>query len=430
MQIDPKFLEVPEDFSILIVEDSKVSREYLKNILQYHYKNIYLAENGLEGIQKFKEWDPLIVISDISMPEMDGLTMIRELKKIKNHFYAIILSAHDEKEFLKDAISIGVYRFISKPIQIPELLSTIENIKEIHIYQEKINRQAELIEIILNALDIILIITDGKELHALNHYGLQFIGFSSLSEFKQKHKCICEFFIEKEGFIKNSKDWLQIAESLSHEQRKVIIQKNSTKENHIFSINIHNLSLHPNLKIIFFYDITVLEKQKEELKELATMDFLTKIYNRHHFHTILEFHMEKHLRYKELNPFSLVMLDLDHFKKINDTYGHLIGDEVLKEFASLVKQNIRKADFFARWGGEEFLILSTENTKEQLIEFAEKIRNLVKLHFEKHPKLPPMTVSIGVTQFRSTDNLNLILERVDQALYLAKEKGRNRVEFL
>lgn len=430
MQIDSKLLETRDDFKILIVEDSKVSREYLKKILETYYKEIIIAENGLEGIQKFKEFKPKLIITDIRMPEMDGLSMIDELKKIQNHFYAIVLSAHDEKEFLKEAITKGVYKFISKPIDIQELLITIREIKKNIEYQEKINRQHLLIETILNSLNVIVVITNGQELLALNQYGLNFTGYSTLSDFKQEHKCICEFFLDEEGFIKNTGDWVEKAKELESYKRKVKIQNYHTKEKHIFIIDIQNFELDSNYYIVVFYDITLQEEQSEELKKLATIDFLTGIYNRQHFHTLLEFHLEKHLRYKELHPFGLLLLDFDHFKKINDTYGHLIGDKVLKEFCKVIKQNIRKSDFFARWGGEEFMILSTENTKEQLIYFAEKIRRLIEDHFSHHKELPKLTVSIGVTQFHPKDNLTLLLERVDEALYLAKHKGRNRIEYL
>lgn len=430
MQIDSKLLETRDDFKILIVEDSKVSREYLKKILETYYKEIIIAENGLEGIQKFKEFKPKLIITDIRMPEMDGLSMIDELKKIQNHFYAIVLSAHDEKEFLKEAITKGVYKFISKPIDIQELLITIREIKKNIEYQEKINRQHLLIETILNSLNVIVVITNGQEIFALNQYGLNFTGYSTLSDFKQEHKCICEFFLDEEGFIKNTEDWIEKAKELESYKRKVKIQNYHTKEKHIFIIDIQNFELDSNYYIVVFYDITLQEEQSEELKKLATIDFLTGIYNRQHFHTLLEFHLEKHLRYKELHPFGLLLLDFDHFKKINDTYGHLIGDKVLKEFCKVIKQNIRKSDFFARWGGEEFIILSTENTKEQLIYFAEKIRRLIEDHFSHHKELPKLTVSIGVTQFHPKDNLTLLLERVDEALYLAKHKGRNRIEYL
>ncbi len=430
MQVDYQILEILDEIKILIVEDSKISREYLKKILNLHYKNVITAEDGLDGIKKFKEFLPSIIITDIRMPNMDGLTMIEELKKIHNHFYTIILSAHDEKEFLKDAISKGVYQFISKPIQIEELLNTIGEIKKIYIYQEKIKRQFQLIESILNSLEIIVVITNGTELFALNQYGLQFIGFSDLLELKKEHKCICEFFVNKEGYIQNSIDWLTKVKEAPPEQRKVIIQNYTTKENHIFSISLYDFSLNADYTIVLFYDITLLEKQKEKLKELATYDFLTGIYNRHHFHTILEFHIEKHKRYKELQAFGLLLMDLDHFKQINDTYGHLIGDEILKEFTELVKNHIRKSDFFARWGGEEFMILTTETTKEKLLLFAEKIRRIVEEYFSAHQKSINLTVSIGITIFKQEDYLTTLIDRADKALYLAKEKGRNRVEFL
>ncbi|GIX40725.1 MAG: GGDEF domain-containing protein [Leptospiraceae bacterium] len=430
MQIDPKLLEIKEDIKILIVEDSKLSREYTNQILKKYYNTIYTAENGIEGIEIFKTYLPDIVITDIRMPEMDGLTMLKEMKKINNNFYSIVLSAHDEKDILKTSILHGVTRFITKPIKIEELVKTIESIKKNILFTKKLNLQNQLIENILNSLDIIVAISDGNELYALNQYGLNLIGYSSIEEFRKEHKCICEFFINEPGFIQNTDNWLSKLETLEEEKRKILIYDVKLKQNRIFFVNAKPFLEDPQKKIVSFYDITLQEKQKEELKKLATIDFLTGIYNRHHFHTILQFQFEKQIRYPQLKPFAILMMDLDHFKEINDKHGHLIGDEVLKEFAHLVKNNIRKSDFFARWGGEEFIILVPETNREKALQLGEKIRSLVENHFKNNYKLPKVTVSIGISIYSSNDTIHSLIERADQALYMAKRNGRNRVEIL
>lgn len=430
MQIDQKLLQVDSTIKILIVEDSKLSREYTFRILNQYYDSILKAEDGLEGIELFKKFLPDIVITDIRMPNMDGLTMLKEMKNINEHFYSIVLSAHDEKELLKTSIIRGVVRFLTKPLNIDELLKTIESIKKTILFTRTLNLQNQLIENILNSLDIIVVISDGKELYALNQYGLSLIGYSSIEEFKKHHKCICEFFVNEPGFIKNDYSWLKEIENIEEENRKVMIFDVKLKQNRIFYVNVKPFLNDQNKKIVVLYDITLQEQQKEELKKLATIDYLTGIYNRHHFHTILQFQLEKQRRYLESKPFAILILDLDHFKQINDQYGHLIGDEVLKEFALTIKNNVRKSDFFARWGGEEFIILMPEANKEQALQLGEKVRSLIENHFKNHFKLPAITVSIGISLFSSNDTINSILERADQALYLAKKNGRNRVEIL
>ena len=167
-----------------------------------------------------------------------------------------------------------------------------------------------------------------------------------------------------------------------------------------------------------------LERYVKKIEQLSITDSLTKIYNRSKFESSLDYEIERARRYG--NPLSLIIFDIDHFKSINDTYGHLIGDSVLMEIANLVKNNIRSTDIFARWGGEEFVILAPNINKEQARILAEKIRRLIANHRFKY--VDHVTVSLGVTEFLPTDNKESFIKRADEALYLAKRKGRNRVE--
>jgi diguanylate cyclase (GGDEF)-like protein len=120
------------------------------------------------------------------------------------------------------------------------------------------------------------------------------------------------------------------------------------------------------------------------------------------------------------------MIDIDKFKNINDSYGHLIGDNILKEIAAILCDNIRKIDVLGRWGGEEFLIVDTESDEHKIIEFAEKIRKAIASHdFDKVGKV---TCSFGVTRYAKEDTASSLVIRADKALYLAKESGRNCVK--
>ncbi len=167
-----------------------------------------------------------------------------------------------------------------------------------------------------------------------------------------------------------------------------------------------------------------LERYVKRIEQLSITDSLTKIYNRSKFESSLDYEIERAKRYR--SPLSLIIFDIDHFKSINDTYGHLIGDSVLTEIAQLVKNNIRSTDIFARWGGEEFVILAPNIKKEQAKVLAEKIRKLIAHHHFKY--VDHVTVSLGVTEFLPTDTKESFIKRADEALYLAKRKGRNRVE--
>ena len=179
-----------------------------------------------------------------------------------------------------------------------------------------------------------------------------------------------------------------------------------------------------NVGIGFVLDITQRKEWEQKLEKLATTDGLTGILNRYAFNKFLEEEIYRAERYG--TTFSIILFDIDNFKKINDTFGHLTGDKVLKELARIVKKEIRKSDIFARWGGEEFIILLPNGNNS--VKVAEKIREKIKNH--KFDTLSKITASFGVTSYKKGDTINSIIKRADQALYMAKEKGKNRVEYV
>lgn len=161
------------------------------------------------------------------------------------------------------------------------------------------------------------------------------------------------------------------------------------------------------------------------LAEMAYTDSLTHIYNRLHFAHFLDIEIDKAKRYG--STFSIIFFDLDHFKVINDNFGHLAGDKVLKEITEIVSKANRSADIFARYGGEEFIILAPETDLSGALTHAERLRNdIEKFDFQT---VGHITSSFGVSEFiAESDNLETLLNRADKALYRAKDYGRNRVE--
>jgi diguanylate cyclase (GGDEF)-like protein/hemerythrin-like metal-binding protein len=175
--------------------------------------------------------------------------------------------------------------------------------------------------------------------------------------------------------------------------------------------------------LISLFDETMRKKAEETLKRLAIRDELTGVYNRHFMESMIEEEMERSLRYDY--PISILIFDLDYFKRINDTWGHPVGDMVLKQTTELVSQISRKSDYLIRIGGEEFLLIMPHTNIEGAITMADKIR--VEIEEYTHPIVGKYTVSIGVTQRRKTESFQTIYERADAAMYQAKNEGRNRV---
>ncbi len=171
-----------------------------------------------------------------------------------------------------------------------------------------------------------------------------------------------------------------------------------------------------------------LETMLTRVETLATMDSLTGLFNRRRFESIMSNEFKKCQRY--LHPLSCMMIDIDHFKEINDTFGHQAGDEVLREVARNIQGCIREVDTLARWGGEEFVVLSPNTTKENAVRAAERILKSISTHRFSAIGARMMTVSIGVAgipdpQIETTEKL---IHAADLAMYAAKRKGRARVE--
>lgn len=171
-------------------------------------------------------------------------------------------------------------------------------------------------------------------------------------------------------------------------------------------------------------DISERKKYEELLYRQSITDPLTTIYNRRFFMQMLEQEMERTRRYGK--SFSVIMLDLDHFKKINDRFGHAAGDKVLKSVADMIQGRIRKTDCLARWGGEEFIILLPETSVEDAASLAEELRE--QLSSMTIPEVGRVTASFGVAGYRSSDTIDTILMRADSMLYEAKDAGRNCVK--
>lgn len=167
-----------------------------------------------------------------------------------------------------------------------------------------------------------------------------------------------------------------------------------------------------------------LEQTNRELTQLSLTDHLTQIYNRVKLDAVLAEEMARATRYKY--TFSVILLDIDHFKQVNDTHGHIVGDAVLVRLACVLKKHIRENDTLGRWGGEEFLLILPHTDLEQACALAEKLRQTIEA--EAFQVAGYKTCSFGITSYCPGDNMTRLLARADHALYEAKNLGRNRVQ--
>ncbi|NMT63403.1 diguanylate cyclase [Marinobacter orientalis] len=190
-----------------------------------------------------------------------------------------------------------------------------------------------------------------------------------------------------------------------------------------------------NLSVVFamfsylsFFYVTMVTSANRKLRRMATTDPLTGLFNRRHMTCLVEKELARFRR--NGHPVAFLVLDIDHFKAINDQYGHETGDRVLEDVAGIIKTRLRTQDLIARWGGEEFLAVLPDTGIQSGQASAERVREALLTHDWLAPngERIDLTISAGVSEFRAEDDLNSAINRADRALYRSKELGRNRVE--
>ena len=300
--------------------------------------------------------------------------------------------------------------------------------KQIQIKEEIVLEQ-KLLDDVLNSTDDIMFVTDFKLVSFANRKFKDFFNVMNLNEFNENTKNnLLSIFLKADGFLhlgllEKNQNIIDFMESINEEDRIVkILDKSINPKSFVISITKTNHSLSGEY-LVTLNDITLMKEKEAVIQKKAYTDSLTKVYNRTKFDEISKKEFDRNIRYKR--DLSIAILDIDNFKKFNDNYGHLVGDEVLVMLAKHLNDSVRSIDTFARWGGEEFVILFPETKKEEAKIICEKIR--VSLAQLSHHSAGSITVSFGVTQYEDNDTVDGMFKRCDEALYEAKENGRNMV---
>ena len=412
--------------TILYVEDEEGVRTQLVKFLKNLGSEIFVAVDGKDGLEEYKKHNPDIVISDIKMPNMDGIDMVQTIKEIDKNQPIIFTTAFSNSGFFMDAIDLGVDGYILKPIDLEKLKNKIEHIS----YQVQLQKQFVIQEKIMDEItqfqdNLLLVLDKNINIIFCNRKFLNFFQIDSVENFRKKYKCVCSLFIHNDDFYytPSGVKWIEEIKKLPDNKRVVLLKDLEDATYKSFLVNIKFIQ-ETNHNVISFVEVTNIAIEQKEYKHRAFVDELTQIYNRAYFDEALK--KEIAIYKREKTPFCLFMFDIDKFKDVNDTYGHQVGDEVLKELAKLTTKYTRVTDTFARWGGEEFMRILPNNSIEQSIKIADNIRQIIENHsFVDGLKV---TCSFGVSEFKDDDTGESLLKRVDDALYMAKENGRNRVE--
>ena len=368
-----------------------------------------------------KEMQSLTVI-DIDI----DLKSVEEFKEIISNINSEIISlqrVHQRKNgtIYNASITAVKIRINGKDYIYASTRDITEKIK----IQNKLEESYKNLEKLIETQNNIVILTNGKEIKFANQKFFNFLGFKNLTYFKEKHKCICEFFIENDRFfhlkkINEDEIWLDKILELE-ESKRVVCMKGKDSLEYLFSVWVNNFD--DETKIVSFTDISQTILENIYLEEKILHDKLTNAYNREFF----ENNYKRFIDNCKINNTKLAfaILDIDYFKDVNDRFGHDVGDLFLIEFVQVIQKYSRKNDILIRWGGEEFILILELDSSKDLEKILENLRNSIEFH--DFQKVGNKTCSIGATIYKDDEDILKTIKRADESLYQAKNSGRNKV---
>ncbi len=337
----------------------------------------------------------------------------------------------EESNYIKSLNEIRIYRVVKKPIfddegVITGMCGISTDITSERQTQRRAEEQKHLLDTILNNINAHVYMKDSERTFLyVNSQVAELFGDSAKNIIGKKDtdvlpKEIADHFYQSDRVV------------FETQQRHIIEEEaegDDGNTHHYISTKIPFQSPGKLPALIgFSTEVTELFKLKEEFKKLATVDALTDLYNRRYFTEQADKEYLRAQRYKL--SLTLISIDIDHFKKINDKFGHPAGDKVLIEVAKQLKSSLRQTDVLARIGGEEFSILLPETSADEAEVFAERLRlaqSQLRITGDWHGEIQ-LSVSIGISSYQQSDsNFDQIFSRADKALYQAKNSGRNRV---
>ncbi len=363
--------------------------------------------------------EELIDISPDIFQGKDSLKLSKtnkdKIKKLEKISFKTVNYTKDGKAY---HVKINIFALVNEHNEITNYVAIKEDITE---YVKEINYLQKFI----NLQDNIIILTNGQDMEFANQKLFDFFDFKDMQIFKQYHTCICERFIEDERFFNLSKinpeeNWVDILKELPHSERIVAMLGQDFKI-HAFSVTINTFD--KDLDIVTFSNISQTVLNQIRLQEKTVHDKLTCAFNREYFEQNYRFFIEDSI--KDDCLFGLALLDIDHFKNVNDTHGHDVGDYVLKHMVQIIDKNSRENDILIRWGGEEFIMIFHITSTDALHAELENVRKVIET--ENFETVGTITCSFGATVYKNNEDIELTIKRADDALYYSKRTGRNKI---
>lgn len=447
---------------VLIVDDIPTNVRLLEARLTAEYFEVMTASSGPEALEILETNEADIILLDVMMPVMDGFEVCRRLKSNPktHHVPVLMITALDQPSDRVKGLEAGADDFLTKPVDDTQLMARVKSLARLKSLTDELRARALTgqqlaIEDAMRAMDTIsakggrVLIIDTDKRHAERIQGY-------LSEEHQVDILLepadavfqvsgVQYELSLVSMSLNDFDPLRVASQIrtvEHSRNMPIIlmadEGDKPRVVRALDLGVNDFINRPiernELKARVRTQIRR-HRYAMELREsvnnsiaMAVTDDLTGLYNRRYFDRHLNILLSK--AQEQDRNLAVMILDIDHFKSVNDTYGHDVGDMVLKEFSARMKRNIRGVDLACRFGGEEFVVLMPDTDVSNAELVAERVRQAVgEKTFEINGQRPlTVTVSVGVSFNESlADTSESLIKRADLALYRAKREGRNRV---
>jgi len=444
---------------VLVVDDIEQNRKLLTDKLRNEYFHVITAVDGEDAIDKAMAEEPDVILMDIMMPKLNGVDACRRLKTDARteHIPIVLVTALNEREDRLRGLGAGADDFLTKPVNDLQLLSRVRALTKYKMVADEL-RKREASGKRMGAVDLAasgraseparILVVDENERQArricryleglhrpISHSEANQLGISgsmvdllivSLANEKLDGLKLCAYFRS----LESTRDLpiLVVAES-DDEKKAVRALDLGASDIVIKPIDSEELLARVKTQVRKKRYLDALRARLDQSMELAVTDQLTGLHNRRYMRVQLESFV------KRANmggaAASILLCDIDHFKKINDIHGHAAGDEVLREFGRRLRENIRPMDVACRYGGEEFVVIMPETSQALAQAAGERIRQIMAettFPISRGDELK-VTMSGGVaTVIPPEDTMDALLKRADDALYRAKSAGRNKVE--
>ena len=445
---------------ILVVDDLEANRRLLEALLTADYYEVLMATRGEEGVQLAKREKPDLILMDVMMPGgIDGYEACRRLKSMPEtrHIPVVILTTLDDRDNRVRGLQSGAEEFLTKPIDDVQLMARVKSLLTLKVVTDELrarelsSKRLGLIsdETRPDAVDQhrvfagnVLVVDDnptqikriqtalGVE-HRVSLIGEDAGGPPDLAVVSIHAKSFDGFRVIARMRSGEATRHLPILAIVDPDDRKRALRA--------LELGAHDIIMRPiDEEEIIARARTLMRRKRymdalrsrlDQSLELAITDQLTGLYNRRFLDTQLA--PLVHRAQCGGDPVSVMTVDIDHFKRCNDTFGHDVGDAVLREFAARLASNTRPSDYACRQGGEEFIVVMPRTTGDIACLAAERLRRAIAASGFIIPGLPhalDVTISIGVASTEGADDTTeTLLKRADEALYEAKRGGRNRV---